>query len=407
MAANAVYFLFAFLLAVLHFVIDKPEPLDFWGGLTVNFVGDIRIADVYLFADAGSPILSGNLSETYAHSANQVGPVQSVLAALLISYATKLGFPLGWEIFQFVLILFTVFSSAFLTSILSYRLQDLYSNVWLKRVVLAAPILVIALLEVFSYPLLFYFSGHYWQVAVALLWAAAGWLLYKGKVLLPALFLATTIGFEPWGVFGLVMLLLAPSVRNFLSSGLIAILGGLAFWMPFVLSGHFTMLEHEWQVKEESLWTIFYEAGSDFPIGLRIAQTLIILSIVTSLTILVKARLGAFEKFIPGWWITIILAVSFVLARTATDAVYLWYYTSAAKFLLIPVAVVLLLGRQWKVGVPVALAAYLVSFALSPFVSLLLTISALVLLCIAVLLTPRQDEIGKLEEKQTEEVSSN
>lgn len=402
---NFIYFIFALFFAVLHFIVDKPEPLDFWGNLSVSFIGDIRIADVYLFADAGSPILSGNLSETYAQSANQVGPIQSVLSALLISYATKLGFPLGWEVFQFVCILFTVFASAFLTSILSFKLQDVYTNVWLKRMVLAAPLLVIALLEVFSYPLLFYFSGHYWQISVALLWAAAGWLLYRGKILLPSLFLAVSAGLEAWGLFGLAMLLLVPTVKRFLLSGLIAVAGALAFWLPFILSGNFTMLEHEWQVKEESLWTIFYEPGATFPIGLRIAQTLIVLSIIISLTILVKSRIGAYESLIPGWWITILLASAFVLARTTTDAVYLWYYTSAPKFLLIPVALVLLLGKFWKVGIPVTIAAYLVSFAVSPFVSLLLAILALVLLCVAVLLTPRQDEVKPQEE--AEEITSN
>src|SRR5207244_7581830 len=96
-------------------------------------------------------------------------------------------------------------------------------------------------------------AGHPADGFLPLLWIVAAVEARRGRTLRAALVVGLSAGFETWGILGLAVLALAPSLRSTARPALLAGCLAAVWYVPFVLGGHFAMGGYRWQVASQSL----------------------------------------------------------------------------------------------------------------------------------------------------------
>jgi hypothetical protein len=115
-------------------------------------------------------------------------------------------------------------------------------------------------------------SGHPANALLPLLWIVAAARARRGKALSAAVIVGLSAGVETWGILGIVVLALAPRLRSTVQAASLATGIAAAFYMPFVLAGHFQMASYHWRVSTEALLSYFVAPGTPVGWPLRLAQ---------------------------------------------------------------------------------------------------------------------------------------
>ena len=206
--------------------------------------------DTWLFVRAGRVLLSSDWSRAFADRSIQVGPLQlaldgtvgrspEVLAVLLAAAAALL-----------------VTAVARVAGVERPRLLALAG---------VAAVTTGFTTHVFD-------AGHPANGLLPLLWIVAAVEARRGRALRAALVVGLSAGFETWGVLGVAVLALAPSLRSAARSAVLAAGIAGALYLPFVLGGHFAMGGYRWQIASHSLLGHVVAAGTTFGWPLRFAQ---------------------------------------------------------------------------------------------------------------------------------------
>jgi hypothetical protein len=344
--------LFATILTIVEFLLN-PRKMASLRVLTRDNLSHLwsNVFDGTLFAARGNELVHGQLILVYLHGdRNQVGPAQVAIWGVFDALAKRFG---SWFLSFTQMFLYFIFimTALIITSILSRypfaqsgkSLNELMATPASGPLKSLAPIrkylslIIITIFTLISTPDIFYTGGHWFQVVVVGLWWWAGSVAYKRPILAGAL-IGVSFWFEPWGVLGALVLLIATSWRQRIISGIIAGAVGITAWIPFLLQPVFDLPNYKWDVIPGSLWSYFgikQLSWSD-----RLIQSISI--VVVALIAIYVSR----KRFSPTWtaWA---ISILILLTRFTTDAFSEPYYWVPVELLLFSGAMILF-SIAWK-----------------------------------------------------------
>lgn len=354
-------------IAIFNTLFYPPQDIFLKNG----FFLDNRIIDLYLFAPAGESIITGDLNNTYADKSNQAGPLQLVFSFFL-GKTGEVNLLSSWYIqsifVQFILML-TLTS---LILILSNKVLFKTHNFGLQRLILLTPLMLGLYLSIISYSINFYVFGHYWQIAVVLLWSATGFFIAKKKAIPAGIMLALSIALEPWGIFGFILLLLSNNMRDFIKSVLVGMVGGVLAWAPFALQKDFSMGDYKWVIRPGTFWSLIAETESSFSWSHRISQGFLVLTVSLFLVFFSKSIIKRNSQNSSLLFVfSMIISSGIILARVCFDPTYIRYYLYAPQVMLLIAGIVLLFNSNFKMGLPILFVALalITSYNYGPLVS--------------------------------------
>ncbi|MFI5897907.1 hypothetical protein ACIA5D_48285 [Actinoplanes sp. NPDC051513] len=295
--------------------------------------------DLVDFAAAGDLLLQGRLGEVYASAWNQAGPAQLLISRLLMIGAAPDGTP--WPPIVALWDAAFVAGAMWLCARLSRPVADV------RREAVAG---LLALLWVCA-PMPW--NGHPAEILTPVLWAYAIVLQRRGRDLAAAGLLALGIALAPWGILAVPCLLAAARPARAVRTGVIAVAGGVACYVPFALTGHFAMFRITWTVGGRTLASLL--GITEFTWWLRPVQAAVVALGVAAIAWRLRRSESAFAA-VP-------LAAG--LLRVGTDPVehpYYWYPVAVASLLLLATA------RRWVLAAAIAYAALLAESANWPAV---------------------------------------
>jgi hypothetical protein len=174
--------------------------------------------------------------------------------------------------------------------------------------------------------------GHPAEAVVPLLWVLAGLWAREGRVLSAGALVGLSAGFELWGVLGVVVLLLAPSVTRALAGACVQAAVVSAMLAPFVVAGTFRMFDHEWRTTSGTLVGLVVGTGAHFGWPLRLAQAG--LAIGTG-----AALMFALRRNVHALWL---VPLAIALVRLLFDPVsFGWYWLEIEALVLVGAGLVL------------------------------------------------------------------
>jgi len=206
--------------------------------------------DAWMFVAAGRTMLSGDWSRTFANPGIQVGPLQ------LLLYGTVGRVPVLTAVLLGVAAAVLVVAAARAAGVTQPRL--------LAGVGLAA--------VATGFTRAGWDAGHPADSWLPLLWILAAADARRGRTVRAGLVVGLSAGLETWGVLGVAVLALAPSVRGAARGFVVAAVSAAALFLPFVAGGHFGMDHYRWVVSSQSLVSWFVAPGTAVAWPLRLAQ---------------------------------------------------------------------------------------------------------------------------------------
>ncbi len=297
--------------------------------------------DSVLFSHLGRAIVHGHLGVAYANSSDQSGPFQLLVAAILPTglFGSRLGAPLAVAVLAILLAvaaMWGVRAVRHLSSLAASPVHELAGGLVAATFVASGEV----------------FAGHLAEVAVPVMWVAAAIAASRGWASAAGALLGLSAGWEPWGVLGAGIVLLLPGPRAAIKALAVAILGGAACYLPFVLTGHFALPHHRWPVQSSSLVHLLWPGATTFGWLPRLIQG--------GLSIGVGAVLAARMRRSPSAIWVVPMAV--VLVRLIFDPTQLDYYWVSAQILVIVAIGLIEVGRRGSLALVIALC-WLTSFA--------------------------------------------
>lgn len=293
-------------------------------------VGYVPI-DYSLFGPLGADILQGRWDSIFSDKIVQAGALELIFWGIpdLIGVEGQV----GWIILSVVGA--TIF--AIVVSAVAERMLRAHTSTW--SVPLAVGISAVASLT--GLYTLAITSGHPAQVVVTLLWIVAARLAMRGRAAGAAAVIASTAGWELWGLLAIPLLLLLPriDVRAVVRAGIAGLAVVLALYGPFLLLGPFRMFDYRWEVRDTSLAHLLFPESDSFPWQLRLIQGGLTIGAGIAATVLLRGRTEAV-------WLPMLLVDA---VRLATDPVLGRYYgVSPALLLLVGIAFAIAF-RSWVV----------------------------------------------------------
>jgi hypothetical protein len=225
--------------------------------------------DFALFASAGERMLSGAWAHTFHDPVIQAGPLELLTASALYRIA-------GWSPAALA-----VAAELTLGAALIATTRSVVGRRTLPLVFVVTGALLLGVMPDAST------SGHFAQPAAGLLWLLAARDARADRIGRAGLLVGASAGFELWGILGITVLALAPSLRRAsLGAALACATAGLML-APFVLAGDFHMFAFEWRVAGGPLHLL---VGSGHPFGwpLRILQGAATIGVAAGLARLVR-----------------------------------------------------------------------------------------------------------------------
>jgi hypothetical protein len=168
--------------------------------------------------------------------------------------------------------------------------------------------------------------GHPAEAIIPLLWVLAGLRAREGRVLSAGALVGLSAGFELWGVLGVVVLLLAPSVTRALAGACVQVAVVSAMLAPFMVAGTFRMFNHEWQATSGTLVGFVVGPGAHFGWSLRLAQAALAIGAGAALAF-------ALRRNVHALWL---VPLAVVLVRLLLDPVsFGWYWLEVEALVLV------------------------------------------------------------------------
>jgi len=206
--------------------------------------------DAWLFTAAGRTLLSSHWSHTFANPGIQVGPLQLALFGTVGRSSLALAIVLG------VAAALLVLAAACAAGVEQPRLL--------------AAIGLVAVVTGFTRA--GFDAGHPADSLLPLLWILAAAEARRGRVVLAGAIVGFSAGFETWGILGVAVLALAPSVRDTARGLLVAVGAAAVLFLPFVAAGQFHMGGYRWLVSSQSLVSLVVAPGTAVGWPLRLLQ---------------------------------------------------------------------------------------------------------------------------------------
>ncbi len=206
--------------------------------------------DAWMFTAGGRTLLSSHWSHTFANPGIQVGPLQLALFGSVGRSPLALAIVLG------VAAALLVLAAARAAGVEQPRL-------------LAAVGLVAV---VTGFTRAGFDAGHPADSLLPLLWILAAAEARRGRVILAGAIVGLSAGFETWGILGVAVLALAPSVRDAARGLLVAVGAAAVLFLPFVAAGQFHMGGYRWLVSSQSLVSLVVAPGTAVGWPLRLLQ---------------------------------------------------------------------------------------------------------------------------------------
>jgi len=254
-------------------------------------------SDFVLFAAAGKTMLSGAWAHTFHDPVIQAAPLELLTANVLHRVA-------GWSHASLAIATELALGAALIATTRSI----------VGRRILPLVFVVVAALLLGVVPDA-YATGHFAEPVAGLLWLLAARDARAGRVGRAGLLIGASAGFELWGVLGITVLALAPSLRRaVLGAALAAATTGLML-APFFLAGDFHMFAFDWRVGNGPIHLI---VGTGYPFGwpLRLLQGGATVGLAAGLARLVRTSSAA---------IFIVPAATTVI-RLLLDPLGMFYY---------------------------------------------------------------------------------
>ena len=206
--------------------------------------------DTWIFVTAGKTLLSAHWQYAFADPAVQAGPLQLALygsvgrspatLAALLAVATAL--------------------------LVQAAARALGVRAWRILALLGVATLVTGLsTNAFE-------AGHPADTLLPLLWIVAAADARRGRTVRAAALVALGAGLETWGVLGLAVLALAPSVKSAARGAAVAASMLAVLYVPFIAAGHFEMGHLQWVVSHRSLVALVLAPGTFVGWPLRFVQ---------------------------------------------------------------------------------------------------------------------------------------
>lgn len=174
--------------------------------------------------------------------------------------------------------------------------------------------------------------GHPAEAIVPLLWVLGGLRARDGRVVSAGALVGLSAGFELWGVLGVVVLLLAPTVMRALAGACVQAAVVSAMLTPFVIAGTFRMFDHEWRTTSGTLVGLVVGPGAHFGWPLRLAQAALAIGAGVALTFVLRRTVHAL------WLVPLAVA----LVRLLLDPVsFGWYWLEIEALVLVGAGLVL------------------------------------------------------------------
>lgn len=260
--------------------------------------------DLPFFVHAADDLFSTAWADAYANPDLQVGPIQLLLLALVDAAANAL------SVSTFTLLAFVV--PLAVTGLLLFVLRRLLPE-RSPLVLLFAGVTAAAL----GIPAYAYVDGHMAQAVVPLLWLLAGLKARDGHTLAAGALVGVSAGFELWGMLGVVVLLLAPRLREAVAGAGVQVAVVAALFAPFVLAGEFRTFDYAWVVNGDTLLSLVVEPGTDFTWWMRLGQGGTALAVGAAL-------IWPLRRTTHALWLGPLVVVA---TRVALDPVrYPWYW---------------------------------------------------------------------------------
>jgi hypothetical protein len=259
--------------------------------------------DVFLFASAGSRMLSGGWTHTFANADVQAGPAELALTSL----ALKLGDGRG----GFAVILDLISTAAIITA-----------GAWFLRGSTRGLIVLVIGAFLFWFPSEGY-QGHPAELLIPVLWFVAAARSRGDHPLQAGAIVGLAACIELWGILGITALALSPQLRRAVSGAALA--GGMmiASLLPFAVAGDFHMFDYRWRTTSGIDYLLLH--GQPFTWYDRVAEAALVL--VIGFTVARGTR-----RLRESIWI---VPAATALARLALDPLRNYYYWDVPLVLLL------------------------------------------------------------------------
>ncbi|MGZ4335629.1 MAG: hypothetical protein ACXVRJ_15330 [Gaiellaceae bacterium] len=254
-------------------------------------------SDFVLFAAAGKTMLSGSWAHTFHDPVIQAAPLELLTASFLHRIA-------GWSPAALAITTELLLGGALIATTRSI----------VGRRALPLAVVVIAALVLGVVPNA-YATGHFAEPVAGLLWLLAAREARAERAGRAGLLVGASAGFELWGILGITVLALAPSLRRaILGAALASATAGLLL-APFLLGGDFHMFAFHWTVAGGP---IHFIVGMGHPFGwpLRLLQGATTIAVAAGLARLIRTSSASI----------FIVPVATTVVRLLLDPMGTFYY---------------------------------------------------------------------------------
>jgi len=263
-------------------------------------------ADLMTFGELGRAVLSGHLAAAYATDYNQGGPLQILAAAPVPEHVLRSMLLLRITVAIWGATLALV--AMWLIRVMR-RSLDLASSTELELAAGAVAALWLAGGDLFS--------GHLAELTIPLSWVVAAIAARRGNPVVAGLLLGTSAGWEPWGLLGTPVAVLAPRLRGVTLAVLTCLAATALLYLPFVLAGSFALLHHRWPINDGTVDHALWPHATTFGWGLRLLQAGMCAAVGSGIALSVRRNACAV-------WLVPLVIILVRLIFDPTDFAYYW-----------------------------------------------------------------------------------
>jgi hypothetical protein len=170
-------------------------------------------------------------------------------------------------------------------------------------------------------------GGHLAELTIPASWVVAGLAIRRGRWAVAGILLGTSAAWEPWGILGMPVVLLAVNFRDAARATTTAVGIAAACYLPFILAGPFRMLEFHWPIGRTTLVHILWPHATSFGWIPRLAQGTMCIGVGSAIALSLRRQRTA-----NAAWL---VPVAILLVRFAFDPMQVSYYWVAAQVALL------------------------------------------------------------------------